>query len=324
MLQDFTLIVAGPLLSRIDENSLTEKLDELIKVQKILGFTLIIVTYPGELPSFQVDLPHKIIIIPDPGSDVFRSGPDFMGYPTRNTTRMLTSVVEGLKLSDSTYTIRTRIELLPKLLKINDFEDMCMDAKKHIDQNNFGVAFLGHHYYGLSRQEKGVNTWLPDTFQIMKTDDLRSLWNSALGLWHENQIEWHDSKISFPLANEQVMGLAYFSLLHQCGIKSRITKFHRFKWDKKLIRHNKLAELQNFYALDFYNSGLSESKLDRRFSAGRQVKIELPVVVCHSYLLLFKFRLINLYIYYLNLSRKFFYHYYQRFKRISVAWDKKG
>jgi len=295
MLSEFSLIIAGPLKSRISEELLVQKLRDLVKIQDILGFKLIFVTYPDEFPNFNLSLPNLVIKIADPGSDDFRSGPELLGYQKRNTTRMLLSVTEGLKKSYTRYSIRTRVELLPQLLKINDFANTCLAAQKHIDQNYLGIAFISEHYYGLSRQEKGVHTWLPDTFQIMKTSDMKTIWDTAHQIWNKNKNMWHDIKVSFPLANEQIMGLAFLIHLSSNEIGPRIDRFHRFNWDKKLIQYNKLAESEKFYTFKFNSSGLSQSKLNSRFEKRKQMGAKLPVSEEHSHFLLFKFWLSHLY-----------------------------
>jgi hypothetical protein len=304
MLEDFSVVLAGPLKTRLPENLLIDKFEELMAIKKILNFKLIISTYPGELPKYSFDSSTKIIEVADPGSDEFRSGPKHQGYPKRNTTRMLLSVNTGLKKSNTKYSIRTRIELLPELSRIEEFSHTCLAAKNHIDQSIFGIAFMSEHYFGLSRQEKGVHTWLPDTFQIMKTNDMKTIWDTAYQIWDTNKIKWHDRKISFPLANEQIMGLAFLIHLNSYEIAPRIGRFHRFKWDKRLIQYNKLAESKHYYTFKFNSSGLSQSKLNSRFEKRKKIGAELPVFKNHSRFLVFNFWLSHVYNFLKNLGLK--------------------
>ena len=115
MLQNFTLVISGPIKSRLAEDKLNIRLHYLQNLIINHGLKVVISTYKNELPTWVNKKIFKLIINDDPGIDDYRSGPWPMGQGQRNTSRMLYLTNNGINLVDTYFTIKSRIELLPKI-----------------------------------------------------------------------------------------------------------------------------------------------------------------------------------------------------------------
>jgi hypothetical protein len=257
-LENFTLVVAGPVKSRCSQKDLIRKMAALKELQKKEKLKIIFSTYADEIPELYTKNNFKLLINKDPGLDIFSAG-----QITRNTSRLIRTSVAGINLVETKYSIKTRIELIPEEENFHEFISMCNSFETRSKNANIKVGFLTEHYYGPLRPNKGVHTWIPDTFQIMRKSDMFELWSKAQNIWELNKNFWHKKHVVFPITNEQIIGLSFYSLINENISETNLKNFQRYSCVLKLIKMNIKAEVDNFIYFKFNKSGLSTSRLNK-------------------------------------------------------------
>ena len=258
MLENFTLIISGPIKSRLSNNNLIKSFNYLEHLNEKYGLKIIISTYKNEVPPWVTSEKFTLVINDDPGADKYHSAPWPMGTSKRNTSRMLELTCNGLNFVTTSFTVKSRIELLPYN---NKFIEMCKYFETQIKACPAKIFVIREHYYGISPQSKSVLCWLPDTFQIMETQKLVMLWGTAAEFWFNYHDDWHEG-IRFPLTNEQILGLSFYRIFF--NIPDLIIKnFYRFKYSKVIFKQNLIFESQYVGLVSFANTGLTMSRLLR-------------------------------------------------------------
>ncbi len=258
MLENFTLVISGPIRSRLSSDNLKKSFNFLEHLNEKYGLKIIISTYKNEVPSWVSIKKFTIVINDDPGVDKYHSAPWPMGTSQRNTSRMLKLTSNGLNFSNTSFTVKSRIELLPDN---NKFIEMCKNFETHIKAYPTSIFVIREHYYGTSHPSKSVLCWLPDTFQIMETQKLGIIWSTAAELWFKYNIGWHEG-IKFPLTNEQILGLSFYRIYFNIP-DLMIKNFYRFKYSKTIFKQNLVFESQYIGLVSFADTGLTMSKLSR-------------------------------------------------------------
>jgi hypothetical protein len=256
VLQNFTLVISGPIKSRLAEDKLKIRLNYLQNLSINHGLKVIISTYKNELPAWANKKIFKLIINDDPGIDDYRSGPWPMGQGQRNTSRMLYLTSNGISSVNTYFTIKSRIELLPNNAK---FIEMCKYYELTASNYPNQILVIKENYLGVCNQEKSLLCWIPDTFQIMETKNLKAVWSTAEELWVKYKAKWHYRR-KFPLTNEQILGLSFYK--RYLNLPDDIIKnFYRFKYSRLIFKLNLIAESGYIRLYSFEEAGLTDSRL---------------------------------------------------------------
>jgi hypothetical protein len=263
-LKSYTILVSGPLESRLPKAELISRfvtLKNLIKASN-LNVSILISTYPGEAPRELDDLCSEIIYVSDPGPDRFRSAAWPIGSKMRNTTRMLSSTTKGLDQIHSDVTIKTRIELVPNDPQFFVLLDQVSNFVLTPNSVGRGI-FIEEHFFGVLHPQKGALYWVPDTFQIMRTKDMRDMWARAHENWKDYSKSWHKNHQKYPLTNEQILGCAYYQEFYELDFTKRIKQFYRYTFNLHSFIHCLESERKNFVLLPFSQLGLTSSRLNK-------------------------------------------------------------
>ena len=277
----FTYLISGPIKSRaVDENwcAVIKSIAEELK-NRCPSNQLLVSTYPNEIDEI-ADI--KIIINEDPGHDQNFYHTNGKIQLPRNTLRMLNSTFNGIKLVDTDWCIRSRVELLPNIKHIekhiSKIEELIQDLGKI---KKGGAVFLASNFHSSIISRKGSILSFSDIFSIMKTQDIRAVWETAQKIYLEILNSGIQPK--HPLMNEQIIGQAYMNVFYNLRYKEFNSRYF-FKKDlfmkeleiivKKLI----IIESDSLYIMKSRVSSMPP---------GRQV---LPKNLEHKNFLLIKFK----------------------------------
>jgi hypothetical protein len=132
-----TLLVAGPIKSRLSEALTLQDLESSFKIFRLAmpNGQIVISTYESELPSSLHSLVDSVVINQDPGCDYFKPNPWPIerGGPrsSANYKRLITSTLHGLNACEEGIVIKTRVELLPR--KLDDFSTWVSQIVEDLD-----------------------------------------------------------------------------------------------------------------------------------------------------------------------------------------------
>lgn len=262
----FTLLVSGPIKSRFgNEITLLSLINAFLFIKRLSPENQIILsTYEDEVPLELEKYVDKIILNSDPGADHFRVNPWPIGNGLRNQSanisRMLRSTVSGLEQTQSTFVIKTRVELIPA--DYSKFVFWLDDISENILQSNAPlIGFFLQHYSGITFSVNGILGMIPDTLQYGRTETLRNLWVSSEKFWQQNFNVITRSRIRFPITSEQVLGVNYLHLFCDFPLSDELGKLRRNYKSVKLIRALIVAERDYFKWSSYKTSGLSANYL---------------------------------------------------------------
>ncbi len=276
MLANCTLLISGPLISRVKENELIKYFSLLNDLKNRYGLTILISTYPNELTQALKNFQFRFILNDDPGLDYYFSGAAILGQRinklTRNTTRMLATTSLGLSQVRTEYVIKTRVEILPSKI---EFAQALYRVLENFSESEI-IVFLAEQYTGLTYSEKTpLLLWVPDTFQIMRTRDGLKLWRGALDLWQKYKINLVGSSFNTDLANEQILGLSLVDNFIKPLSERMVKKFHRHTCSLQFIRANLKFEFYLFRSVYYDELFLGEGRF--RWNKKQTPTITLPL-----------------------------------------------
>jgi len=261
LLSNCTLLISGPLLSRVGEDQLIERFSLLSELKNEFGLRILISTYHDELSLSLRNYQFSFILNNDPGEDYIVTGQNIFrketNRVTRNTTRMLSTTSKGLSEVDTKYVVKTRVEILPSKIEFaHALHQLILD-----DQKSRVIVFLAEHYTGLTYSEKKpLLLWVPDTFQIMRTKDCAQLWAGALVLWRDYKTYFVGKSLNIDLANEQILGLALVHKFIKPMSKTRLRNFHRYQSSIRFIKANLKFESYMFKSVYYDTLYLGEGR----------------------------------------------------------------
>jgi len=274
----FTYLLSGPTLSRSNIKDTVSHLNEMNDSIRGLNKenSLVIVTYEYERNREWRNLSKevKLLFVPDPGADSMTP----VKGRTRtevNLTRMYRTTLKGLSIADGYWTVKTRIELLPAVGKIDlHIEYLTECINRMVEMNNkCTMAFIHGHYNGPSSPRKGVILWIPDTLQVMRTKEAQILWEEAHRFWLMYKTTDFFNKKTF-LASEQIIGASYFSEFFGFD-KSDVSTRDYFSYLG--FKQNYVAEQKLFLFMDFKKLSVTESKFEKRLSES-EVYLKKPLI----------------------------------------------
>ena len=256
LLKNCTLIIAGPIRGRIEVNDFKYQLKYLQYISNLTGLKVIISTYINEIDEIDDLLENiKIIRSEDPGLDNI-SNKRFSNKP-RNTSRMLKTTIAGLVEVETLFTIKSRIEMLPTN---ENFINALVIALQQLNSiNDVNLITLSAHYRSLKLNAKKTYLHLPDTFQVMKTQQMLDLWNFTSEYWATYKELWLGSK--YELNNEQIMGLAYAKLNKQKIEYMDLKTLDKFSLNKTIFRINKEWEKRFMFTIPIHFWGFGENRI---------------------------------------------------------------
>ena len=276
MLANCTLLISGPLISRVKENELIKYFSILNELKNQYGLIIVISTYPNELTQALKNFQFRFILNNDPGLDSYYTGVKKLGKRankvSRNTTRMLSTTSLGLSQVRTEYVIKTRVEILPS--KIEFARVLYRVLENYLESEV--IVFLAEQYTGLTYSEKTpLLLWVPDTFQIMRTRDGLKLWEGALDLWQKYKMNLVGRPFNTDLANEQVLGLSLVNNFIEPLSERIVKKFHRNTCSLQFIRANLKFEFYLFRSVYYDALFLGEGRF--RWNKKQSPTITLPL-----------------------------------------------
>lgn len=239
-------------------------------------------------PYLHMDV--NFILSNDPGDD-YRKHYPWRNRDIWNLTRMYTSVNKGLKGLETHWTIKTRVELLPNIRDVNRHVRTVIGIIKELESSTGGsIAFPEEDYWGPSRPRKGVMYWLPDTFQIMRTNEMQKLWADAQKI-AESYLQseyWHERNA---LSSEQILGSSYFKNFINGNFRQ---PNQRFDFNFRDFKDAHKAESKLFLIIPYNNLYLQESKFTKRNEINAVIYREEVKFVKNAYQACFRFAIYRL------------------------------
>jgi|GEM_PF-5631905 len=270
LLKNCTLIIAGPINTRIEVSDFKYYLQYLHYISNLTGLKVIISTYLNELNEID-ELDEllkniKIIRSEDPGLDKI-SNKRFSDKP-RNTSRMLKTTIAGLLNVETIFAIKSRIEILPTN---ENFISALVVALQQLNSiNDVNLVTLSAHYRSLKLNAKKTYLHVPDTFQVMKTQQMLDLWFFANEYWATYKELWLGSQ--YELNNEQIMGLAYAKLNKQKIEYLDLKTLDKFSLNKTIFRINKEWEKRFMFTIPIHIWGFGDNRITLLLGRSRRVR----------------------------------------------------
>jgi len=283
-----SLLISGPVLSRIKSQNMLEEVKASLKMFKNININneIIISTYEGEVNEDIKALADKIIINQDPGQDKFRNSPWPIGNNNRrysaNYSRILSTTFEGILACNNNIVLKTRVELLP--IRLDKYSEWFVSASNKINNTQLPlIGFFTEHYNGISFSIDGVLGTIPDTFQIGRKEILLDIWSTSKFFWEKNRKLLTRKRVRFPITIEQILGMNYLYLYSNFSIHKRITNLRRYYLSPGLIKSILEAEQSLFIYLEYKQSGFTVNYLKGTFY------IRVPKVIFQkNYLIILK------------------------------------
>jgi len=262
MHRPFTLVIAGPIRSRFDEQINLEILKETYNIVKKINKMneVIISTYHGEISSEIFGIADQIIFNLDPGPDLLKDSPWPLGHKERrnhrNYSRLFTSSLNGIKAATNDIVIKTRIEIMPidRFLITKWFSTLdgeIIDGK---------IGFFTESYSGVEFSIDGIIPKLPDIFQIATKKTLEQLWSYSFVFWEKNKAYLSRKRIVHPISSEQILGLVFLSIHHSFNLEKYKTRLGHNFISKELVSKLIQAENNSFIWTRYNNSGFTENR----------------------------------------------------------------
>jgi hypothetical protein len=262
----FTLLISGPIQSRLDESITETSLLKSFEIIKSLDprNQIVFSTYENEVPDPLIGFADEIVINRDPGPDYFRVNPWPIGgqhnSQSANFSRLLQTTTSGLRRTNTPIVIKTRVELVPE--NFQTFRDWYLSTSESIASSNMPlISFFLEHYSGISFSVDGLLGGIPDTLQIGRRDTLLQLWECTEAFWLKNSDVLTRKNLRYPITSEQILGLNYLQL--HCGfpISAEIRRLRRNYTSFTLIKSLLLAEQNYFRWSEYKSSGFSANYL---------------------------------------------------------------
>lgn len=251
-------VIAGPIASRAinlewkkDLAALSEELKKLCPSNQ-----LILSTYDKECNASNL---YELIVNEDPGTDTPVHSLRSYRNSVRNTTRMLTTVNSALCAVSNEFVVKTRIELLPKKHEIARHIDRILRVLNDMKGSpEITLTVLAENFGSSIYGKAGVMWALPDTFQIMRSKDMLSLWSEATKIWsvYKNM----DLEIVHPLKNEQLIGRGYLKAFEGLDSLKFRNRFH-FSYTLIALEHKHMKA--NIRIIESHELGLPKSRIIR-------------------------------------------------------------
>lgn len=287
---EWTLVVAGPIISRSSEGELEETFGKLSSLVESSGLKVIFSTYPNEVPSKSERYPFRFVTLNDPGPDTFDERFKMKAWErNRNSSRVLASTRFGLSHVKTEFAIKSRIELLPVdsefiagLGKIQNIMEESAEIK---------ISTLGPHYIGTQNNYKDAYLWIPDMIQFMRSVDMLRLWQKAEKYWLEYKELWMQ-RPSNAIATEQVLGLAYANLFGTGYPLSEFHDFSRITLNRHVYRNICKWERSQIFTMKVTDLGLPRNRFTSIELA--QKHVDLPLNAKIKFPSYFKFKIAHL------------------------------
>jgi hypothetical protein len=262
LLEPFSLIVAGPILSRLKINGIQvsdiEKSFKLIKKMNELN-EIILSTYDGEVPNVLINLVDKILYNYDVGADPYKFSSWPIGSKFRrshsNNSRLFSSSLNGFVAAGNRITIKTRIELIPE--DENFFYKWYEEISYQIQDGK--IAFFTESYSGIQFSVDGTLLKLPDILLVSTKETAITLWEDSLNFWNENKKLFTRKIIRYPIGSDQILGYIFLSKFYEVNL-DKIKKRLRLHYIPiKLLSKIVLAENNSFIWSEYKNSGFTKN-----------------------------------------------------------------
>jgi hypothetical protein len=269
--QIITLLVAGPIRSRLSKGFTLQDLEISLRAFKIAlpGGKIVVSTYEAEFPPEFHDLVDSIVINEDPGIDYFQANPWPIASDGRgngaNYKRLMSSTLAGLKACDEGFVIKTRVELLPQESEV--FSSWLRNCLMEFESNStIKIGFFLEHYSGISFSINGLLGGIPDTLQIGRKADLVRIWEKASLFWRQHSNILTRKSKRFPLTSEQLIGMSFLHEFYGFNIDKRVGKLGRYYRSLGLVRVIIQSEKQAFFWSSYKSSGFESDYLKKSFS----------------------------------------------------------
>ena len=253
-----TFLISGPVGTRLEELLLIQRFEAIKEISRRTNMSLAITTYVDEPIPLQISNMCRVTRISDPGIDKNTRSDREGTIDMRNTSRMLACTIAGLLEVETEYVIKSRIEVLPKNSNFeSSVERALTDLEIHPERF---MSFVAMHYQSLGMNTKSAFLFMPDIFQVMRTNQALELWKGAQNYWETYGKKWSAQRKV--ITNEQIMGLSLAKLTNQELNKKDLENFYRNKFNKEIFliqqdfERNRILTLQ-CQSLSFFDSRLT-------------------------------------------------------------------
>jgi len=227
-----SIVIAGPIRSRVSE---TDAILNVRSFKNIFPITEIILsTYEGEVYESLFSEVDHIVYSKDPGFDTYRK----WSTVNRNTTRMLLTSTEGLKIAKMQLAIKSRIEINLEevaLLRENILKVFGSKVKK----NDTYLVTTGPFHQD-PKDYFLQPYFISDIFQIGERFSLLTGWQNALEWFLTNKAQDRFQHLSNPVvpANEQILGFGFMRSVYPTKkMRGPINRYLLLFSERLLIRN---------------------------------------------------------------------------------------
>lgn len=270
-MQTITLLIAGPVRSRLSKGFTLQDLENALKVFKVASPSgkIVVSTYEGEFPPELYGLTDLIVTNQDPGSDYFQPNPWPIAASRRgssaNYKRLLTSTLAGLKGCSEGFVIKTRVELLPRETEV--FSAWLHKCSAEFEANStIKIGFFLEHYSGICFSINGLLGGVPDTLQVGRRKDLLRIWETASLFWEKHSTALTRKSKRFPLTSEQLIGMSFLYEFYGFNIEKRVLRLGRYYRSLGLVRAILKSEREAIFWSSYKGSGFESEYLMKSFS----------------------------------------------------------
>ena len=227
MTQRISVLIAGPILSRVSES---EALRVINSYWAIPGCSQVVLsTYSGETTPSIREAASTVLENIDPGPDCFGA----VNNPIKsNLSRLLKTSCAGLSILSEGVAIKTRIEF--SVSEPQKLHKAIQNSTSDLGGLN-QLSIISEHMYPTGFRTKNPLFWCPDTFQFGVTAEMKATWIFASAWWHENGGILRNQKFTVfkpvQIANEQVIGIGLTRLLNGESSSKNISVRHRFSFN---------------------------------------------------------------------------------------------
>jgi len=227
------ILICGPIVNRANYRDAAESINRLLRHLLIRHpeNSVTVVTYAEDFQTLAssnlLDSRIKLVCHQDPGPDK-----DFYtekkGYS--NISRLLKLGISGLTLESNPWCLKTRVELLPKnsLLACENYVTRLYELlDKMKTTRQYDSAILLEDHAGVSNFRKANLASFPDTWVLMQTTSLVSLYKQSLQIWERWRLASQVEEISPTehLRNEQIFGRGMIEIIFSRNTDDFKTKY---------------------------------------------------------------------------------------------------
>ena len=260
-----SFVISGLIKSRLPEIGGLQKLKDAYNILKSINIDneLIISTYDGEFDNEILKYTDQVVVNSDPGPDIYRVHPwpigDRQNRYKSNYKRIFNTTVSGIEIAKNEVVIKSRIEFLPE--NTHEFSNWLKNNYELvINSDKPVIGFFTEHYNGFIFSIDGTLGTLPSTVQIARKKVLLDTWSTAQRIWLQNFKDLTKRTTTFPVTDEQIVGMSYLHLYSNFPLLSQVRKIKRYYNSVSLMKATIHAEKNLFIWARYNKSGFTKNR----------------------------------------------------------------